>query len=514
MPITVEEFNRQLKALKEKQALLQEAKLKAISEVKKFEQDNRILYLGHDGKGYLGKYGEWRLNRPQQELTDKFSTGKYKVMTYTGGNRAGKTFITTILLLSCIMGRFPWEPQERMGWIWRLYGWTNPIKIRWVGQDWEQHIKRVMIQTLKELLPKSWEVDTKKNNVGAENIWEFKISGLPAGSIEIMSNNSDSSVFEGASLHVAAYDEPPSRDVRIACARGLVDNNGIELFAMTLLKEAWVSHDIIEKVDEEGNPDQTVYNVHAEIYDNVGLGISAEGVKQFAKSLTDDEQEIRLKGIPSYKQGLVLPIKREVHLVDKFQIPLHWPVDISIDIHPKKPQCVLFMATSPQNLKYCFHEIAEHLPPLLLAQAIVRVKQQQNLRINRVIIDPFAKGDSNNENSVYDIMSQELARYDMHLETASKDKDHGIIELISMLWTPNKVPMLFFFRNLRNAIRQIEGWCYEENESGMMKPSKKDDDFPETLYRLALLDTKYSEPYNKDDEPYQPQLKKSGITGY
>ena len=482
--------------------------------LRRYEDENKLLFLGHEGKGYLGKYGEWRLNRPQQVLIEGFASGKYKILTYTGGNRSGKTFSMTVLILSCIQGMFPWEDESRRGWIWRLYGWKPPIRVRWVGQDWEQHIKRVLVTTMKELVPKSWDGETRKNNVGAESTWEFKVSGLLAGSVEIMSNNSESSVFEGSSLHVCAYDEPPTRDIRIACARGLVDNNGIELFSMTLLKEAWIAHEIIEKVDENGYADSSVFNVHAETYDNVGIGISKEGVLQFAKSLTDEEREVRLKGIPSYKQGLVLPIKREMHIVDRFDIPLHWVVDISIDIHPKKPHAVLFMATNPQGLKYCCFEICDHFSPLLLAQEIVKVVKRNNLRINRVIIDPFAKGDSNNENSVYDIISQELGRFNMYLETASKDKDHGIIELNSMLWTPNKIPMLFFFRDLRNCIRQIEGWVYKVSDEGLIKPSKENDDFPEVLYRLALLKTNYYEPQEENLDNENKSTEKRSITGY
>ena len=46
---------------------------------------------------------------------------------------------------------------------------------------------------------------------------------------------SESDLFEGWDGHVIIYDEPPKRDNRVACARGLIDHNGIEIFAMGLI---------------------------------------------------------------------------------------------------------------------------------------------------------------------------------------------------------------------------------------------------------------------------------------
>ena len=372
-----------------------------------------------------------------------------------------------------------------------------------------------LISTLHEIIPKSWEVETRKNNVGAENQWAFRINGMPVGSIEIMSNNSESKVFEGSSLCVVAWDEPPPRVNRIASVRGLTDNNGIELFAMTLLSQAWVSQEVIEKLDEEGFPDPTVFNVVADIYSNVGFGISKEGVDQFSKSLTADEKQIRLLGIPAYKSNLVCPINREKHIVDKFKIPIDWPVWVSIDPHPRKPHAISFWTTSPQNLHYIFHEISEHLTPLQIAQEIIRVMKEQQLRIMRVIIDPAAKSDGNNEQTAYDIISAELGRFGLWLEVGGKHKDSGIQILNSMLRPVNREqPQLFIFRNCRNTILQLEGWMYEINEEGQSKPSKKLDDFPECIYRIALLDPQYTPPYNEKDEVPVNTRGRSSLTGY
>jgi len=50
----------------------------------------------------------------------------------------------------------------------------------------------------------------------------------------------------------------------------------------------------------DGSPDMSVYNISGDIYSNVGYGITAEGVEQFKKTLTEDEIQARLFGKPSY----------------------------------------------------------------------------------------------------------------------------------------------------------------------------------------------------------------------
>ena len=141
------------------------------------------------------------------------------------------------------------------------------------------------------------------------------------------------------------YDEPPKEDIRDANARGLIDRNGRELFCMTLLKEAWVDRKVIKKRTKDGRADPSVFNIHGDIWQNVGYGISKKGVEEFINKIGDDDAKMdsRIKGIPSYMSGLVYPqFHRRTHLVDPFEIPLDWMVDVGIDVHPRENQAILF----------------------------------------------------------------------------------------------------------------------------------------------------------------------------
>lgn len=308
------------------------------------------------------------------------------------------------------------------------------------------------------------------------------------------------------------YDEPPKRDIRVANARGLIDRQGRELFSMTLLKEAWVDREVIKARNDDGTPDRMVYNVQGDIWSNVGFGITKEGVEQFSKLLSDDEKEARLSGKPSYLSGLVAKnFNRKIHLTRRFQIPLDWIVDIAIDIHPRKEQAVLFMATSPRNERYLFHEIWEHGDGKHIAEQIIRVVKRNALRVNQIVCDPLAKGDSNNDNTTFDKIDKTLSSHGYWLETATKDKTSGIIEINNHLMGPNGEPSLWIFDDLIRTTMEIEGWMYDKDTQ---KPQKTDDDMMENLYRLLLLDTVWEAPEDEDDDGYDETPTANSWTGY
>ena len=213
----------------------------------------------------------------------------------------------------------------------------------------------------------------------------------------------------------------------MACARGLIDRGGRELFSATLLKEAWIHREVIKARLSDGRPDPSVFNVVGEIYDNVGYGLKAEDVDQFARTLKPEEKQARLMGKPSYMSSLVFPsFNRDIHVKPIFKVPLDAIVDISIDFHPSKKWAVVLLATIRNNFKYVCHELWEHGNPKYIAEEIVRIVRKNDYRVGRCIIDPLAKSGESNDNDVYSIVSDILGSYYISLDTASKDKDNGI----------------------------------------------------------------------------------------
>lgn len=461
----------------------EEARRKAMNEVMR---DNRILWFT---KGRNPEYPESRDANPlQAQLIEAWKNPQYKVFTYSGGNRIGKTTLGAIIGIATMFGEWPWSKEPIK------FPHTNPRKIRYIGQSWEGHVKAVVEPALKFWWPKSRKVDTKKNNQGIDATW---IDTKTKSSLEIMSNVQDSSVFEGWQGDLIIYDEPPKREVRVAAARGLIDTRGRELFCMTLLKEAWIHREVVRAKLADGSPDMSVFNINGDIYSNVGYGLTQEGIDQFAKTLTDDEKQARLLGKPSYMSSLVCPrFDIHQHVRERFKVPLDWLVDISIDFHPSKKWAVVFMATAKNGFKYVCDEIWDKGNPKYIAEEIIRrINDRSYTRINSISIDPLAKGGTDNEIDVYSIIAETLASRNYSLETASKDKDVGISILNNLIWTENEMPGLFYFQDCKKTIEETENWMYDPET---LKPAKVDDDFVECLYRLCLKNTIWYEPWKPD----------------
>jgi len=503
------------RALAEYEKLLRE-KAESDLQIQRYRDANRIEFF--DTAPNPGP------NPRQKEILEAWLNRFYEVFTLTGGNRLGKTSLSVLLAYATMWGEYPWDnANSRKGGPTRLnhlFNHNEPRKVRYVGQDWEKHIKAVVVPELWKWWPKSRKIKgdkPKKNNTGVEYFWVDQKTG---SSLEIMSNGQESDLHEGWSGDLIIYDEPPKRDIRIANARGLVDRNGREFFGMTLLKEAWVDREVIKKTLEDGRPDQKVFNVHGDSYANVGYGINREGLEAYRSKLDQDEVDARIHGIPAYRSGIIYSdFSRRYkdqggHLVERFGIPIDWIVDIAIDIHPRKEQAILFQATDPRNDRYICQEIWSHGDAKWVAEAIVKAVNYHSYRVNRVIIDPLAKGDANNPQSMYDVIAEILMRYGMILETATKDKEHGILEIKKHLKGPNKQASIFFFDDLVRTIYEIEGWGWEDKTQ---KASKEDDDMMENLYRLALLKTQWSEPagfYDYDDTPDYHHAGRDNTTGY
>lgn len=471
------------------------------AEIDAHKAANRIKYITTPpNKGF---------NPLQERIVQAWLKPNFKSFVFSGSNRLGKTFLGVHMALATMFGEYPWDGTD----LSYLFPHNKPRRVRYIGQDWQSHIKKVVIPEIRQWWPEERPVETSSNGIIRDTTWMDKETG---STLDILSNYQDTDVHEGANFDVLIVDEPCRRDIWIANARGLVDRQGRALFCMTLLKEPWIHKEIIKRLNEDGTPDRSVFAVDGDITNNIGYGITEEGVEQFSRHLTDAEKQVRIHGKPAYLSNLICPaFDRGVHILDeRFRIPSNWLVDIGIDIHPRKEQAVLFVATDPKNDRYAFYEIWEHGSGDEIANHIVRIVSRYALRVNRVVCDPLAKGDKNEENTTFDRIDRVLNRHGMVLETATKDKDSGIITINEHLKGPNKKPSLFFFPDLKMTISQLEGWMWDEDalKRGEFKAQKKDDDFPENLYRILLLDTEYEDEFD-DFEP-QPRVVVDATTGY
>lgn len=463
-----------------------EEKLKLIlKEQRKYITGNRIEFFGNYDTELDAKFPDLRLKGPnpkQKLILDNWNSPQYEIYTFTGGNRMGKTTLGTIIGLSVMFGRWLWS-GEKIDFVH-----TGPRKVRYIGQDWESHIKAVVEPELIKWWPKNRKVTRKKNNQGVYAYWQDEKT---KSELIVMSNKQDAGTHEGDNMDLVIFDEPPKRDIWIANSRGLTDREGKAFFAMTLLKEAWVHREVIKRRDKSGQPDKRVFNVTGRIYDNVGFGLTQGGVDQFARTLKDDEKEARLEGKPSYLSGLIFPkFDRQIHVRERFKIPPDWPVDVSIDYHPRKPIRWQMVATDPKDRKWVIYEFNQPGNYKFATEELVRVARYNSLRIENIVCDPLAKGDPNsdlNEEDTFTKIGNVLFPYGYTLFTANKDENGGITMINELLITETLEPSIFIFRDCVETVEHVEDWMWVEG-----KPAKDNEDQCENLYRNILLDTKYT----------------------
>jgi hypothetical protein len=469
-------------------------KLRILTEVDKFQESNLIQFVPSQP------------NPAQRKILEAWMNPYYKVFTFTGANRIGKTTLAVWLSYATLFGQFPWDGTPLR------FPHHLPRRVRYIGQDWEKHIMAVVVPELEKWWPASRTLKTRTNSNGVKYLW---VDIATKSVLEIMSNKQDPDLHEGWQGDLVVYDEPPSRNIRVANARGLIDRTGRELFCMTLLKEAWVDKEVIKARNPDGAPNTQIFNVHADITVNLGFGLTQEGIDDFDSKLRENERDARIRGIPSYMKGLVLPgFRRETHLKPRpRQLVLDLLIDVAIDFHPSKPWDVLFLATDHRNFKWVIGEIHENGSWKTIGEAIVRKLKEWGCRVSNLIIDPLAKGDPNSdlhEESVYEKMANLFSAYGYALAAASKDKEGGISLINTILMTENEIPALFFFEDLRWVIEEVEGWMYDDNG----KPSKVEDDMCENLYRLVLLNTQWVPVREERDRERGHVYGRNPVTGY
>lgn len=460
-----------------------------LAKLQEYQKQNRIEYL--------------KPNPPQAKFLEALLHPRYKVLAAVGSNKFGKTAIGVISALSMLFGKYLWtDPPAKIP-----FPHKEPRMVRYMAQDFKDHAKTVVVPEIRKWWPKNRPLITRNDPV----------SGVPAfftdvktGSVlQIMSAKQEPSAHAGWDGDAYICDEPFRREVYNEIVPRFLVRNGRILLCMTILDEhVWIDRDIIKAVDEDGLPKTNIFVVHGNVYDNVGpdFGIKTEEqVEEVMALFGDDEVTIQCRkwGIPTYLSGLIQPqFSRQTHLVPRFPVPIDWPIDIIIDTHPRKKQAVTFGASDDKDQKWLVDEIHEHAGPEDLGHMIGKLCWRRGYRrITNCIVDPLAKGigmgarkfdDTPETITYFSILQETLWAYGIYLRTSGKEKaayKSGIKIINRFLMGPNKLPSLFFFSDLKQAVKSIESWSYVKDSE---EPGEDGKDFGVNLCWLILLNTRWS----------------------
>lgn len=440
--------------------------------------------------------------QPHAKQDSFHRAGDFKRRGYFAGNRSGKSQGGCAEDCSWLLGYRPFYQKDDPA---RTAGIPQrPVKGLVITTDWDKVDEIWTTQRgdepgkLWQLLPKGFVKHTSRNHSGAIDTCECENGSLLRFDTykSFMANPMGSESSNWDFIHV---DEPICEPMWKAASRGLMDSDGSAWFTLTNLSEPWITDMFFpgklrdqEKVEILDGSRKRMFAVRGSIYDNPYIPVDA--IKEFEASLTDDEKQCRLFGVPLHLSGLVYKeFDSSIHVLkdvpkgwkDFLTPPDNYTLYYAIDPHPRTPHAVLFCWVSPHGQKFFCGEVFQHCVMRELAVHIKAVTR--GYFVARAKCDPLAYiPDPINDSC----MADELALNDIYVEKATKDLDRGILHAKQELRVPNNI---YVGPHMTRFLWEISRYCWDKDKN---KPVDKDDHMMENFYRLLLEDMVYIDPSN------------------
>ena len=431
--------------------------------------------------------------RPMPKQDAFHRAGNFKRRMVRAGNRFGKSTLGCAEDIAWLLGERPWYPKDDPA---RTLGIPqHPVKGLTISTDWDI-IDQIWTSQRGDSPGKVWKFmppsavkHIRRNNCGTIDMIELKNGSVwRFDSIKSWLSNPQGS--ESADWDFIHVDEPCPEQMFKAAARGLIDRGGAAWFTLTPLTEFWIN-DYFFPADTGGLARNDVWTITGSIYDNTTLNAAA--IADYANTLSEDERQCRLMGIPLHLAGLVYKeFNWDQHVLK--QLPSGWkswtepPADYSIyyaiDPHPRTPHAVLFCAVNQLNQRFYFYDHFRHCSIAELSADIRPIVEGRHVVAVRVdpcayIEDPVTK----------DTWANEFWRCSIPVEKATKALAQGIIHVQGEL--KYKPQMVWFTPLCRRTLWEIQRYAWDEEND---KPIDKDDHMMENLYRLELLKPTWVEP--------------------
>jgi hypothetical protein len=303
------------------------------------------------------------------------------------------------------------------------------------------------------------------------------------------------------------FDEPIPEAMWKGIARGLVDADGSAWFCCTPLNQPWINDFFLPNVMWPLDPDEINFFgedkavIVGAMRDNPYLTESA--IASYEMTLTEDEKQCRINGIPLAMAGMVYKeFDHNRHVIR--DIPTGWraindppenySIYFAIDPHPRTPHAVLFAAVAPTGEVFFFEELFEATYIKDLSEEIKKILVGRNLV--KGICDPLAYIANPIDGTT---MADEFFKQGVFFEKATKELSHGILETKKALAQDHN---LYFAESLYRTIWELEHYTWDSKKPN--SPIDKDDHMMECLYRLVLTELYYVEP-DKDSPKYFSQ---------
>ena len=457
--------------------------------------------------------------RPHQYQDRFHRAGAFKHRLWESGNRGGKSTCGVAEDCAHLLGGRPWctlnDPAHKLG----IRQGANKGLV--ITTDWDKVDEIFTSQRgtegkLWQMLPRGFVRSTRRNHSGAIELVECT-NGSTLRFTTVKSYMTNPQGEESSDWDFIHIDEPCPEGQYKAAARGLIDRDGKTWFTLTPLTEPWI-HDMFfpsRRLKEDLVQVGAKWAQRTSTYDNPYL--SVESIKDYEETLTEDEKQCRMLGVPLELSGLVFKeFDWDQHVLSSVPIgwvgfndpPPNYTVLFAIDPHPQTPHHVLFLAVDPIGSLYLFDEIYVHctieeLSEKINARLVTKVldpKTRNWVQVPRFCVRQVADPAAfvtypvlNAKSGKHICMADEFGEHGLFLSKASKAREHAILETKRVLrsTTLNGTAMLNVSPQLDETLFEFGHWCWDTKEN---KPRDERDHAMENLGRLLLEEPKWIDP--------------------
>lgn len=446
--------------------------------------------------------------QPHPKQVKFHSSANFKRRLLRAGNRFGKSLMGCAEDCSHLLGERPWitkgDPLRVLGIK------TPPNKGLVITTDFDKVDEVWTSQKgspgkLWQLLPKDGFVKSvQRNSSGViDTVYCSNGSILRFDTVKSWQNNPQSS--ESSDYDFIHIDEPCPEKMWVAASRGLVDRGGPAWFTLTPLKEVWINDMFFPRRYKESADQEIVkgsrWAMQGSMHDNPHL--TKEAIAEFESSLTEDEKQCRIHGLPLDLSGMIYKeFDFDRHVLQKLpegwksfaRCPDNYTVYYSIDPHPQTPHAVLFCGVSPHGQKFFWSEIFAQTTINKLSRFIL--DKISGLYVYSAKCDPLAYI---NDPITGSNMEEEFANHGVFVEKATKALAMGILKVKEELQKENN---LYFSPELEETLWEFERYVWDEKTN---KPIDRDDHMMENLYRILLENPRYIDRKNVTNRPVEEE---------
>ena len=438
-----------------------------------------------------------RFYAPHSKQDSFHRAGRHRHRAVFAGNRFGKSQLGCAEDMAWLRGERVWYPEDDPA---RREGIPQyPVKGLVITTDWDK-VDEIWTTQRGDKPGKVWRYmqdgflkTSKRNHSGAIDTIECMNGSLLRFDTvkSFMANPQGSESSDWDFIHV---DEPCPKDMFNATARGLMDRNGKDWFTLTALSEPW----IVDRFHEAGfnSPVREAYwTILGSSYDNPYL--SREAIAEYEATLSEDERQCRIHGIPLHLAGIIYKAFRpDQHILHEPPVgwseldcpPANSVIYVRIDPHPQTPHAILYCAVNQLDQRFYFTDTFMQGTAEDIVRDVFRVTNGR--QIGSVKIDPIAYIEDQNHPGT--TLASQLMRMGLPVQKARKDLQSGIIKVNQEL--ARKPQAMWFCSTARRTLWEIQRYMWDPK--GTNKPVDKDDHMMENLYRMELDEPRWFDEKN------------------